>query len=83
MGFKYEEDRMFVVQPRDSVDIVIKGNVYGADAEVRVQLKDIEMYRAWCINGKFHVYNDNVYMMLTAEQLNLYFKKPFIGIAKD
>ena len=32
MGFKYEEDRVFIVCPRDKVEIVVNGKVYGADA---------------------------------------------------
>ena len=83
MGFKYEEDRIFIVVPRDNVDMVVNGKVYGADAEVRVQLKTMELYHAWCYNGKFYVYNNYVQLALTAEQLDLYFKKPFVGIPKD
>ena len=83
MGFKYEEDRIFIVCPRDKVEIVVNGKVCGADAEVRVQLRPTELYHAWCFNGKFMIYNDHVRMSLTAEQLNLYFMKPHIGFLKD
>ena len=47
MGFKYEEDRTFIVCPRDKVEIVVNGKVYGADAEVRVQLRPTELYLQW------------------------------------
>ena len=83
MGFKYEEDRVFIVVPRDNVEIMFNGTICGTDAEVRVQLKARELYHAWCFNGTFHVYNNYVRFVLTAEQLDLYFKKPFVGVPKD
>ena len=79
MGFKYEEDRVFIVRPRD------RGIIYARDEEctISVELNISDLYRVNCYGGRFHVKNRYVSMSLTEKQMNVFFVKPFIGIAKD
>ena len=83
MGFTYEEDRVFIVAPDGESYITAYGAKRGEDLETEITLKPGDLYHAFCCNGKFHVFNNNVKMVLTAEQLNFYFKEPFIGVQKD
>lgn len=83
MGFKYEEDRVFIVASKGEGFITANVTKYGEDLEIEVKLKPGELYHAFCFNGKFHVFNNYVQLVLTAEQLDLYFKEPFIGVLKD
>jgi len=83
MSFKYEEDRAFIVASKGEGFISAYGAKFGTDLEIEAKLKPGELYHAFCFHGKFHVYNDYVRLVLTAEQLDLYFKEPFIGVLKD
>ena len=79
MGFKYEEGRVFIVRPRG------RGSIYACDDErtIGVELNISDLYRVNCYGGRFHVKNRYVSMSLTEKQMNIFFVKPFVGIAKD
>lgn len=83
MGFKYEEDRIFIVASKCEGFITARGTKWGADVEIEAKLNPGDLYRAWCINGKFRVYNNYVSLTLTAEQLDYYFGEPWNGIEED
>lgn len=83
MGFKYEEDRVFIVAPKGECFITANGTKCGADLEIEALLGSWQLYHAFCDNGKFYVHNNYVKMELTAEQLDMYFKEPFIGVQED
>jgi hypothetical protein len=83
MGFKYEEDRIFIVASKYDAFIRAYGTKFGADLEIEAKLKPGELYRAWCFNGKFIVYNNYVQLTLTAEQLDDYFREPYTGLEED
>ena len=83
MGFKYEEDRIYIVASSCDGFIRANGTKCGADLEIEATLKPGELYRAWCFDGKFLVYNNYVKLTLTAEQLDYYFREPFNGLEDD
>ena len=79
MGFKYEEDRTFIVCPKDRDCIY----AHEKDYDISVELNICDLYRVTCYGGKFHVRNSYVSMRLTEKQMNMYFKKPYVGSIKD
>jgi hypothetical protein len=83
MGFKYEEDRIYIVASKCEGFIRAYGTKWGADLEIEAKLKPGELYRAWCFDGKFRVYNNYVQLTLTAEQLDYYFREPYTGLEED
>ena len=92
MGFKYEEDRIFIVASKCEGFITAHGTKWGADVEIEARLEDYDisvelnicdLFRVTCYGGKFHVRNRYVSMTLTEKQMNTYFVKPFVGLAKD
>ena len=83
MGFKYEEDRIYIVASKCEGFIRAYGTKWGADLEIEAKLKPGELYRAQCLNGKFLVHNNYVSLTLTAEQLDYYFREPYTGLEED
>lgn len=82
MGFKYKDERIFIVQPKDDY-IFFKVTDHGdtPEQDLIIKLNKESFFRVYCSNGKFWVSNEFVRMELNEQQMNWYFRKPFEGIA--
>jgi len=82
MGFKYKDERIFIVQPKDSaIYLKAKDREDVPEQDLIIKLNKESFFRVYCSNGKFWVSNEFVRMELNEQQMNWYFRKPFEGIA--
>lgn len=88
MGFKYKDERIFIVQPKDSYiffkakdRIKAKDRKDAPEQDLIIKLNKESFFRVYCTNGKFLVSNEFVRMELDEQQMNWYFRRPFEGIA--
>lgn len=82
MGFKYKDERIFIVQPKDSaIYLKAKDHEDAPEQDLIIKLNKESFFRVYCTNGKFWVSNEFVRMELNEQQMNWYFRKPFEGIA--
>lgn len=82
MGFKYKDERIFIVQPKDSaIYLKAKDREDALEQDLIIKLNKESFFRVYCTDGKFWVSNEFIRMELNEQQMNWYFRKPFEGIA--
>lgn len=82
MSFKYKDERIFIVQPKDSaIYLKAKDREDASEQDLIIKLNKESFFRVYCNNGKFWVSNEFIRMELDEQQMNWYFRKPFEGIA--